>query len=443
MMGFLHSVYSTSLPLGFRIRFSHLLTHIGLSIRNFKYRCLLARLASDKRRQKQLAAIQGIRQQRPLRIAFQVCQLSKWKCESLLQLMMLDSRFKPVVWLLPVGGDIRYAPKELHAKEAARILEHFAGIGVQVVRYEDRYSFPPGEQPDIVFIHEPYNTLIDTAAFRGTGKEITCYVPYCFRNSTNAVEHNSIGNIAALFCFCENEAIRREAATVAANKGSNLFISGSPIADIFLAPETRNQAVWKQFDRSMKKVIWAPHWTIASNDGWFVCGTFLETYKTILTLVKKHVGDIQFAFKPHPKLYTTLCAHPNWGKEKTDKFYRLWNEMPNTQLAEGDYTALFMQSDAIIHDSGSFILEYLFADKPGLFLMKGAGYGDYNEMTIQALECYLKGITEEDIENFLQECVLGGKDPLRERRISIRREYILPPGNRSCAENIIHALLES
>lgn len=40
-----------------------------------------------------------------------------------------------------------------------------------------------------------------------------------------------------------------------------------------------------------------------------------------------------------------------------------------TQLDEGEYESLFYYSDAIIHDSSSFLAEYVFTNKPALYLM--------------------------------------------------------------------------
>lgn len=93
----------------------------------------------------------------------------------------------------------------------------------------------------------------------------------------------------------------------------------------------------------------------------------------MVTFAQKYKDKVQIVFKPHPMLYRTLCEHSEWGKERTDAYYSMWNNMSNTQLEEGDYTELFMQSDAMIHDCGSFILEYLAVDKPCMFLKKRLG----------------------------------------------------------------------
>ena len=38
--------------------------------------------------------------------------------------------------------------------------------------------------------------------------------------------------------------------------------------------------------------------------------------------------------------------------------------MSNGMLCESDYIDLFLTSDAMIHDSGSFLIEYIYVNKP-------------------------------------------------------------------------------
>ncbi|MDO4954940.1 MAG: hypothetical protein Q4E43_07370 [Akkermansia sp.] len=190
----------------------------------------------------------------------------------------------------------------------------------------------------------------------------------------------------------------------------------------------------------MKRVIWAPHWTIERKNCWLFYGTFMQTGEILLEMAEKYRGQIQFAFKPHPNLYNSLCEHPQWGKEKTDAFYAKWREMPNTQFEDGAYTNLFMQSDAMIHDCGSFIQEYLFANKPCMYLKDPENRQDYSAMAEDCLNAYQMGITREDIEAFLQ-MVLRGEDPKAEVRGQLREKYLVPPHGQSAAQNIIDCLL--
>jgi hypothetical protein len=60
-----------------------------------------------------------------------------------------------------------------------------------------------------------------------------------------------------------------------------------------------------------------------------------------------------------------LEQDPNWGSEKTTAYYDKWDNLDNGQFKSGDYVDL-LTSDALIHDCGSFMAEYLVVGKPAL-----------------------------------------------------------------------------
>ena len=136
-----------------------------------------------------------------------------------------------------------------------------------------------------------------------------------------------------------------------------------------------------------------------------------------------------------------LYHDPEWGQEKTDAYYRQWETMENTQLETGEYVDLFLQSDAMIHDSGSFILEYLLVDKPALYLVKEGPRPEFNEQTIAAIDSHYHGASGEDIKLFIKDVVLGGMDAKQKARRRVVDTYLRPPHGKSAAENIIDALL--
>lgn len=389
------------------------------------------------KRKKKLAELQ---KRRILRVAFQVAQLSKWKSASVLQLMKEHEQFSPMVWMVSPGLSDSIEPEELR-KEQNRISLAFKDAGVPFVSYESLADFPADERPDIIFIHEAYDCIFDHPSYAGLEDELLCYVPYCFHNTNDAEEFNGMGNACALFNFYENAYIAKMAAASSWNHGENIVVTGNPIADSFASAAALAEPVWKDAAPGMKHVIWAPHWTVSNELCWFACGTFLQTAEIMLELAEKYVNRIQFALKPHPHLFYILSERTAWGEEKTREFFRRWDALPNTQLELGEYTALIMQSDAMIHDSASFILEYLFADKPCMYLHRADAKADFNKMSTDALQCYHFGVKKEEIEQFLLCSVLGREDPKSAVREEMRQRYLLPPNGQSAAQNIVDTLL--
>ena len=102
---------------------------------------------------------------------------------------------------------------------------------------------------------------------------------------------------------------------------------------------------------------------------------------------------------------------------------------------------LFKYSDAMIHDCGSFKIEYLYANNPVMFLYKDEPPYDYtNWQTQKALLLHYRGQNKSDIESFIIN-VINGVDPLMEEREDFLNRYLTPPHGKTACENIINAIL--
>ena len=149
----------------------------------------------------------------------------------------------------------------------------------------------------------------------------------------------------------------------------------------------------------------------------------------MIEMTRKYEDKVFFVFKPHPLLRNRLNLL--WGKEKTDAYYHLWDTMQNASINEGDYIDLFLESDAMIHDSGSFLTEYLYAHKPVMRTMN-----DVDPKTMY------KAYNEQDIEKFIQN-VIDGVDPMKEVREKFYQERLLPPYGKLASENIVNDIIDS
>jgi CDP-glycerol glycerophosphotransferase (TagB/SpsB family) len=229
----------------------------------------------------------------------------------------------------------------------------------------------------------------------------------------------------------------------ARNKGKNIVVTGYPLFDEFIAKQknTMND-VWKIKDRNIKRIIWAPHHTIENNENVLGYSCFLLHAQFMFDIASKYKDKIQIAFKPHPLLRSNLYLHSDWGSEKTDGYYQKWRDLENGQLEEGEYIDLFLASDAMILDSGSFINEYLFTEKPILFTIRDQSVANkFNEYGKMAFDKIDKADTLNDIGTYINEVILNGKDPMLETRKIFVREYLLPPNNSSASQNILNYLI--
>jgi hypothetical protein len=139
------------------------------------------------------------------------------------------------------------------------------------------------------------------------------------------------------------------------NGGVNALVTGYPGVDNLLDPNYSPRDVWKIKDKKVKRLIWAPHHSMFTDECiYYSC--FLQYSDFMLEMAQKDRDDIQIAFKPQPVLRNKLNQY--WGKGKTDDYYHRWESMDNTFLENGGYVDVFLTSDAMIHDSGSFLIEF-------------------------------------------------------------------------------------
>jgi CDP-glycerol glycerophosphotransferase (TagB/SpsB family) len=159
--------------------------------------------------------------------------------------------------------------------------------------------------------------------------------------------------------------------------------------------------------------------------------------------IAEHYSDeIQFSFKPHPLLKDKLHQHDDWGIEKTDGFFEFWNASANTQLNLADYCDLFLTSDAIIHDSGSFLAEYLYVDKPAMYMVADENLTQkFSPFGKLAFEVCSHGSSIEDIRLFIEKDVLQELDEMKCKRSEFIHRQLIKDGSIP-SDNIFSHLLQ-
>lgn len=410
------------LPRGFFILKNRL--GLGEAIKELLFRKYTGKNARNKRLQK----LEKIRQKKRITVLFENNTLSKWKSDTLYEMMQQHPRFNPIIWLRNKPAPIS---DQLNNKKES--LNYFTNKGYSLLDANTCDEMRRLLTPDIIFIQEPYDHDLDLSK-----NDLLCYLPYVINNTISQEANNNFLQNIALYNFVANELCKIELHEIMDNKGENVIASGLPIIDAF--SRKANSSKHKKVDtNTKKKIIYAPHWSINPGASYFDTSTFLNFHEHIIRLVKKYEKSVNFVFKPHPCLYRALCQHPLWGKEKADEYYRTWESLPNAEIITGSYEDLFSESHALIHDCGSFLIEYLIFNKPCMFLKKNAeGYRHYNNLSKEALLCHQIGTVVEDIDNFIQQ-IIQNKDPLQAKRIEFTNSLISPTA--SSAQNIISTIL--
>lgn len=403
----------------------------------FQYQC---RQIQDNHKK----ALKKIRNKAKIKIAFFLIHESVWKYEELYNLLLKDDRFDPIVVVCPY---ISYG-NETMLFELRKAYNSFLSKGYNVIKSLNEKS---GEwldvknevKPDIVFFTNPHHLTRDEYFITNFLDTLTCYVPYGFKNSYLFKAHfdQLMQNFTWKF-FLETTVHKKLSLQYARNKSVNTLVTGYPGMDKFLRRDYQPTEVWKIKDRKLKRIIWAPHHTIPGRGATLDYSTFLNYFDFMLEIAVKYQEKIQIAFKPHPILRANLNLDEFWGKEKTDNYYNTWAELPNGQVHEGGYIDLFLTSDGMIHDSSSFVIEYLYTNNPVMFLLNNDSILDkFNELGKMALSKLYVGRNKEEIELFVNDVILNENDVRQTERIEFFNKVVKPPNNVTASENIYNFLV--
>lgn len=399
------------------------------------------RLLYEEKRRFHLQALSGLQYKKPIRCVFLALFDSVWKYDRVYQLMEKSDRFEPIILVCPI---VKYGKSNM-IENMARCLSMFRDKKYNVIcaydEQTDKYiDVKKDLAPDIIFYTSPYKGLIDDRYYIDNFDDtLTVYVPYFFNSnkdynlSFNLPLHNLVWRR-----YVETDMHMLFIRQHSINKGINAVVSGFPGIDEYMDPCYTPSNIWKYSDHSKKRIIWAPHHTITPV-GIIYYSCFLKYCSFMLSMAEKYKDKIEMVFKPHPLLKNKL--YELWGINQTDSYYKRWEEGSNTGLIEGEYVDLFLTSDAMIHDSASFTIEYLYVNKPVLRTLNGEDLKEqFNKFGIECLKNHYKANTEQEIELFIQN-VVKEIDPMKEKRSSFLKKTLLP--KESPSQLIINDILVS
>lgn len=384
--------------------------------------------------------VKKLRHRDQINVVFFAMSLPMWRHQHLYEKLIEHPKFNPIIVILP---SCSYS-EEQQALDVKALRDYFDARNVSyILGIQDNtvYDVRNKLDPDILFYPQPYwGMFAEGLAYNCFYDKLLCYTPYAFWTSKEVWSYSQPLQKMSWKLFYSTELHREDAKTYSLVKDFNVEIVGYPTADYFLL--SGHIDVWKNQETKKKRIIWAPHFTISSG-GLLYQSNFLWMAELMLELTKKYSNKIQFVFKPHPRLYTELCKHPDWGEAKAMAYYKYWETMDNTQIEIGEFVDLFMTSDAMIHDCGSFSVEYHYSENPVMYIAKNfeEQVEDKNNFGKIAMSLHYVGKDKQDIIDFIENVVLRGEDPLKPKRQQFKQDYLLPPNGKTVAENTMDVLI--
>lgn len=357
-----------------------------------------------------------LKKKEKIKVAFFVTHSNSWKYDGIYKLMTSHDRFDPIIIICPV---VNFGYENMLVeidKCKKRFEDESYNVIVAYNKLSDEYlDVKKLVAPDVIFHVNPYKGLIDDRYYITNYLNcLNCYVSYAFNNTSKyEFNYNQLLHNLVWKNYVETSEYKDYAIQYSKCKGKNVEVTGYPGIDNLINTSYKAKDSWKIQDRNIKRIIWAPHHTIEPN-GVINYSCFLQYHDIILKLADKYKNDIQIAFKPHPLLKVKL--YKLWGIDKTNSYYEQWSLRDNCFLCDGDYIDLFLTSDAMVHDSGSFLIEYLFTKKPVMRTCFLDNWKDeLNDFAKKCINVYYLGFNENDIENFIIN-IINNKDELKIER---------------------------
>lgn len=373
-------------------------------------------------------------------VAFLVYNPAIWKYENLYRLFERDDRFLPTIIISVIKDDNPGVAFKTNLEFFSQDHNVFEG---NEATYKSHINFHKSLNPDIVVTSSPYDSSFHRN-FRSYKllKYLTIYAQYGINTSNNHfVDINTHNNLLWKY-FVESQfhlGLYKKWVKEDFKIGYNFIYCGYIGADEI--KHLSYDRIFKKFN-NRKLVIWAPHWSIDKRIKELNISTFLDYFLIMIEIAEQYISEIDFVLKPHPNLRNLLIKEEFWGVEKTNQYYDKWHRGVNTSLVDGNYIDLFNESDAIIHDSGAFIVEYLYTGKPAGYLLKdNFDLEFYNDFGKEALKSYHLIKNKNDIVIFLDN-LLFDEDTKFTQRERFYNQYLIEH-HHNASENVYKYILNS
>ena len=360
-----------------------------------------------------------------LNVVFYVYDETKWKCQSLYDLLEKDGKFDVKVLVTKTACQDTKNSSYISNEDVIKTYKFFADKGISVhYAYDTEHSaFIPFEKfnPDIIFYQHPWYVKTEQGPVVCSKFALTCYVPYYFPIETADIDcnlrfHSYVENYYILDEYTRSKYLKKNM-----NLEQKLKIVGYPYLDYF-----NNKNI-----REGEYIIYAPHWTVGDNG--LAYGTFKWSGEYILNYAQSH-PEIKWIFKPHPLLKKALTDFGLMSEQETEEYYKKWGEL-GIKYESGNYLGLFEESKMMITDCSSFLGEYFVTEKPLIHLMSEKS--QFRKSDNPILKTYYRANNLDELQKLLE--ILPQNDYMKDLRLSTCENIRLK--NNCASENILKDII--
>ena len=240
-----------------------------------------------------------------LNVIFYVYDDTKWKCQSLYDLMDKSENFIPYIYVTKNAApqnNCNYQTDD----DLRKVYDFFAKKSMRV-KYAyniEKQKYIPFEKmnpkPDIIIYQHPWYVERTQGPVVCSKFALTYYVPYYISDTDEWFEYDLRFHKYIYKYFVPSDIVRKNYAKKMSNNGKNLVVSGHPQLDYFYLNKNNSAS-----DTNNKVIIYAPHWTVCGDNIRY--STFDWSGREILEFAKSH-KEFNWVMKPHPLLYNFLYS---------------------------------------------------------------------------------------------------------------------------------------
>ena len=357
-----------------------------------------------------------------INVAFIVIFKNVFPARPVFETMLKDKKFNPYIIVVPNVSNNISEQKRLYTDTFESLKKDFGERVIDGYNTKTDVYNKVDEKFSVIFFSNPYNELVHPyhrITYFLNKKTLTLYVSYGFAALKFWEEVVKLDFYNQVWRVCvENQANFEHLKEIQTIKGMNGIVTGYVKMDglALKAPKSK----------SRKNIIICPHHTVQNWDKLNI-SNFIK-YSELFIELPKIFPEIDFIFRPHPLLVGNLEKHKIWTPKEIDSYFKRLLSSPNmTYDTSADYMQEFADSDAMIHDCGSFIGEYLYTMKPCLYMMKDREetYKNLLPFGKECMDNHYQAYCDDDIIKFIKEVVVKGNDPMKEKREEFVKNKIM------------------
>lgn len=366
----------------------------------------------DKRYQNKIQNIRNF--PRIIRIGFLVCHIQKWKCQSVFDQFAKEKEFHPIIVVTPIFkkhndklNDVLHRMNEIIDYCKENNLDYLVSWDYKNKKVKSLRNF----NLDVIFYEQPWGINREHRIIETSKNSLTCYVPYFVPNYGNLNYDCRPFHFELFRYYVLSESWKDYYLTEMPNCEDKLRAVGHPFLDFFIENNPLNLHNF---------IIFAPHHSLGSDSIGY--STFDWSGLEILKFATQH-PYFNWIFKPHPALKDTLREKGFMSDTEISNYWDSWSKIGRVYEG-GEYLPYFNDSQCLITDCGSFLVEYFYTENPVIYLISGKAKPPCQALN-EIIDCYYKATNKDSLNLALKDLLIHKNDPLKiyrnEKLVNIKR----------------------